>query len=130
MNFRFLIGITILLGMFVYSPYTLAEIKPPVHVPTISELVNTYSKEYGISSDLVMDVMRCENRSMNPTLQSQIVKNGVQEQSFGLAQINLPSHPDISLSQATDPNFSIKYMVSQIAAGKGYQWTCYRILEG
>ncbi len=46
--------------------------------------------------------------------------------SFGLVQIHLPAHPDVSQKQALDPDFSVKWM-----AEHWYEkriWSCARIL--
>lgn len=45
--------------------------------------------------------------------------------SFGLVQIHLPAHPDITKQQAYDPVFAIDYLAHQLSIGKGSQWTCY-----
>lgn len=47
--------------------------------------------------------------------------------SFGLSQIHLPAHPDISKEQAEDPKFAIDYMITEIKKGHGSMWTCYRL---
>ena len=49
--------------------------------------------------------------------------------SFGLVQINLPSHPEISREQAEDPVFALKYLQTELKAGRGNQWTCYRLYK-
>ena len=43
--------------------------------------------------------------------------------SVGIVQINLPNHSYITRSQALDPIFSIRYLASEIAAGRESQWT-------
>lgn len=79
----------------------------------------------------------CEDGSLDPTMQSQRyyqkdietwhVKQGDQELSYGLAMIHLPSWPDISVDQATDPDFSLDFLAQKLSQGKGSLWTCYRI---
>lgn len=112
-----------------------------------NEIVNTYNqkytytvckyaKEYGVSATQIANIINCENRGWNPTLQSGLyykkdrvnegVYEGQREQSYGLAQIHLPAHKNISYSQATDPDFSIEYLAKSLSEGKGSQWTCYR----
>lgn len=75
--------------------------------------------------------MLCENKDLDPTLQSRIIDSrGIREESYGLVQIHLPSHPEINLEQATDPYFSIEYIVKELKAGHEKQWSCYRIIQG
>lgn len=62
----------------------------------------------------------CE--SMWTNTQSAIVKNGVQEPSYGLAQIHIPSHRGITREEAMDAYFAIDFMVDnwQNVAWYGY----------
>jgi hypothetical protein len=120
----FLTGVIVLFALSFTT--TLAEIEPPKPPKTVSELVLQYSKQYGVSSTTMWTVMKCENKELDPTLQSRIITNGKRELSFGLVQIHVPSHPDITLKQATDAEFSIKYLAQQLKKGNGKQWTCYR----
>jgi hypothetical protein len=50
--------------------------------------------------------------------------------SFGLSQIHLPSHKDISKAQAFDPNFAVEFMAKEMSKGNSKIWTCYRNLYG
>ena len=92
----------------------------------IAELVNVYSTKYGVNSTKVLETVRCESRFRN--VQSGIVSNGIREDSWGLAQINLPSHPSISKQQALQPEFALEWMTKQFSLGKASQWSCYRSL--
>ena len=77
----------------------------------------------------MISVINCENKEWDTDLQSRIInKKGVREKSYGLSQIHLPSHPNISLEQATDPDFAIEFMAQNLSKGKGKMWTCYRKL--
>lgn len=52
-------------------------------------------------------------------------KVGDREQSYGLVQIHLPVHPNISHSQAIDPEFAIDFLGKNLAQGKANIWSCY-----
>lgn len=95
----------------------------------IYKLIDKYANKYSVSSTTMLAIMKCENRSFDPTLQSYHVKNGVREESYGLVQIHLPSHPNVSYEQATDPEFSIEFLAKHLSQGKGSLWTCYRMLK-
>lgn len=75
----------------------------------------------------MINTINCEDVTWNPKKQSDIVRNGKQEESYGLAQINLPSNPNVTLEQAQDPNFAIKFMAKNMSIGKASMWTCWRI---
>lgn len=72
----------------------------------IDELIARYAtstKAYQMKRTLY-----CESGYQN--IQSNIVKNGIREPSYGIAQIHQPSHPTITREQALDPEFAIKFM--------------------
>lgn len=110
----------------------------PPKVLTVSELVVKYSDQYKVSAMTMSATIKCENKQLDPKLQSYMrytrdhpewgVKKGEREKSFGLVQIHLPAHPDISYAQATDPDFAIKFMASEFSKGRAWQWTCYRTI--
>lgn len=134
---KFLIG-TILLVMFIVFilPYKPVLAEAPFEPVTQLEgkdyylsLVDKYAIEYNVSADKMKKVIDCENREWNPNLQSKIIDSrGQREKSFGLSQIHLPSHPEISLEEATNPEFSIMFMAQEFAKGRQSKWTCARKL--
>lgn len=68
------------------------------------------------------NVLECES-SLNP----KAVGDG--GNSYGIAQIHLPSHPNISKAEALDAEFSIKFMAENFSKGKAKLWTCYRLIK-
>jgi len=70
----------------------------------------------------------CES-SASSTIQSRHLDptgpNG-REDSWGLAQIHLPSHPSVSREMAQDPDFALEFMAMKFAKGKQKLWTCYK----
>ena len=107
----------------------------PPKVLSIDELVTLYASKYGVSEGVMLRVMKCENRSRNPKKQSghtyyfsdprRNIVEGTQERSYGLVQIHLPDHPEVSYEQATDPEFSIAFLAKHLSLGHGWWWTCY-----
>jgi len=85
-----------------------------------------------------MALIRCENRTLIYNQQSNLLYSrdhpewgthkGDREQSYGLAQIHLPSHPEISYEEAINPDYAVKYIASQLSKGKGKQWSCYNLI--
>lgn len=68
-----------------------------------------YAEGKNVDPDLVARTIYCE--SMWNCVQSGIVKNGKQEESYCLAQIHAPSHPELTMEQLQDPYFNIRYIV-------------------
>lgn len=94
------------------------------------EFVHLKAEQYGVSADLMISIINCENRDWNPSLQSYAkYKNGSREQSYGLAQIHLPAHPSISYEQATNPEFSIDFLAKNLAEGRASMWSCYALVR-
>lgn len=85
--------------------------------------VNIAAQEYGVKPKFMKCLIRHENRAWNPELQSLVVSNGKREDSWGLSQIHLPSHPSITREEATDPKFAIEFMASEISEGNAWQWS-------
>ncbi len=100
--------------------------------PTSSFDLKTLIKEkalkYGVSAEIMQKVVNCESNG-STTIQSNYYWKGKREESYGLSQINLPHHPNITYSQATDADFSIDFLASELAQGHGYLWTCFRLLQ-
>ena len=66
-------------------------------------------KQYDINDKdvkTVLRILKCESNFRN--IPSRIImENGEYEPSFGIAQIHLPSFPDVTKEQALDEEFSI-----------------------
>lgn len=123
------------------APLTVAGTTPMVvstHKPlTPREIVSVKSKEYGVSETIMVGIIDCES-SWDTTLQSKhlysfsdprrsIVK-GERERSYGLVQIHLPDHPNVTLEQATDPEFAVDFLAKNIAQGRLGMWSCAELL--
>ncbi len=88
-----------------------------------------YANAYHIDFNAFYKTINCES-SFIPTQQSNFLdKNGKRELSFGLAQINLPYHPTVTLAEADDPDFALNFMANAFASGQQSQWTCYNLLK-
>lgn len=92
-------------------------------------LVEKYAIEYNVSATTMKKVISCENNTWDPKRQSDIINSkGERENSWGLSQIHLPSHPHISREQAQDPEFSIEFMAKAFSKGQQTKWSCYKKL--
>lgn len=50
------------------------------------------------------------------------------ENSWGLAQIYLPAHQDVTREQALDPRFALQWMAKEFSKGNQHLWSCARSL--
>lgn len=48
--------------------------------------------------------------------------------SRGLVQIYQPAHPDITPTQAFDPEFAVSFMAKEWSEGNQWKWTCWKQL--
>jgi len=85
--------------------------------------VYKYAEIHNNSAEKIIATIDCENKGWDPKLQSYIVKDGVREDSWGLSQIHLPSHPTITKQQAQDADFAINFMAEHL--GRDVKWSCY-----
>lgn len=106
-----------------------------VHVwtkPELVQLATDIATEHGLNAARFTAVVECETaHTWNPAIQSSAYnkRDGGREQSYGLVQIHLPDHSDISIAQAKDPNFALTFMAKEWTANRANSWTCYRQLR-
>lgn len=94
----------------------------------ISQEIETQAKKYGVSATLMKKIVQCESMG-STTIQSNHRLSYGREQSFGLAQIHLPDHKNVSKEQALDPKFALEFMAKNIAAGRVGMWSCSRMIK-
>jgi soluble lytic murein transglycosylase-like protein len=94
-------------------------------------LIDQYAKKYSVDPSEMRAVINCES-GFDPSTQSMVPApsgpNG-REDSWGLAQIHLPAHSDISRAQAVDPDFALNFMAYNFSVGNKSIWTCYTQLK-
>jgi len=88
----------------------------------IREEVDKKALEYGGDSDRIWRVLMCESGA-STTIQSYHTTKLGRENSWGLAQIHLTSHPHITKEQAIDPEFAIDYLAKHLTKGTD-KWSC------
>ncbi len=100
----------------------------------VKNLVVVYAKKYHVSAKKMMQTLSNENDTFDFNRQSDCIykkgnkwkmKAGSREQSYGIAMIHLPDHPDITKKEATDPVFAVEFMAKQFAMGNQHQWMGY-----
>jgi len=114
----------ILVLVFLYTNTTITIASAPVRTLnefTIPELVTHYASQYQVSAPKMLATMNCES-SLNPKA---IGDHGT---SFGISQIHLPAHLDITKEQAQDPVFASEFMAKEFSKKHQGIWSCYRKL--
>ncbi|MDE1944842.1 MAG: hypothetical protein KGI03_01020 [Patescibacteria group bacterium] len=90
------------------------------------------ARTYGISFDRYWATISCEDPSLDPLQQSLVPDptgpNG-RENSWGLAQIDLDFHPEISKKQAQDAIFALDHMARDFSSGNTAPYHCYKKLH-
>lgn len=87
---------------------------------------------HNLNADHFVKVIECETmHSWDPFIQSTYPneRDGGRELSFGLVQIHLPDHKNVSKEQAQDPEFAFEFMADYWDQGQENQWSCYRKLN-
>lgn len=85
------------------------------------DLINKKAEQYNVSAKLITEVISCES-DFNPQAR------GDGGYSRGLVQIHALYHPDITYEQATNEEFAIDFLAKNLSEGKGYLWSCYRLI--
>ena len=85
------------------------------------------AEEYGLHKKRFLATLECEN-GFNAKGQSEHYYKGVREDSWGSAQINLPSHKSITKKMAEDPEFAVTFMAAEWSKRNHLIWSCYEIL--
>ena len=113
--------------MFSFPVYA-KELPPP---PQIIAQVDTSSHEwikgrisycaslYRVSEITMNIAVKCESQ-FHPNA---VGDNG---KSFGLVQIYLPAHPQISKEEAMDVDFALDFLAKNLKAGRSGMWTCLK----
>lgn len=93
----------------------------PIRPKTIDEMISYYAQMYSVDESVMHKIVKCES-GYNPNAKNITQK----EKSYGLSQINLLAHKHITIEEATNPDFALDFLASNLAKGNGKIWTCYK----
>ena len=97
--------------------------------PELLEYLFAEAAKYGANPEMMRQTIACESMHWVTDIQSWHRRpDGSREQSFGLAQIHLPDHPQVSYEEAINPHYAIKFMAQHFGENNGKIWTCFRDL--
>lgn len=79
-------------------------------------------------------IVACEtgHKYNDPAIQSNVIVDGVREESYGYAQIHLPSWTTkeiVTYEQAIDPDFAMNFLAEKMSQGLSRLWSCYKIVN-
>lgn len=106
------------------------------------ELVGEKALKYGVSKDDMIGVINCENKDWVTDKQSDLpytfsdpsrgIVKGSRERSFGLAMYHIPDHADMTVEDATNPDYALDRMARDFKAGKqSWMWKiCWAKYQG
>lgn len=86
----------------------------------INKEIEEQAALYKRDPEYMKKLIKCESMG-STTIQSYHVRNGVREESWGLSQIHLPSHPTVTKEEAIEPKFAIHFMAKNLGRVK---WSC------
>lgn len=123
------------------APYSDFVLKPEDRpIMTVEDQIKAIAVIHGINPDKYLALVKCENHSLDPNLQSNLkyafsdsrlgIVKGTRERSYGLLQIHAPSHPQITMAQMTSAEWSLNWGAEQIAKGNAGQWKICRKVAG
>lgn len=113
-----------------------------VSTTTLSNEINTdikkYANKWGVNPAIMGATVWCEiNGTPSTTLQSYVIdKNGDREESYGVAQWNLPSKNTkldgsvITYKDAINLDVALDNMAWYFSTGRAHDWSCWRELKG
>lgn len=105
-----------------------AEAKP-VETVDLEATIREAAVSHGVNPDHFLAVAQCEDPGLIVDQESNVIrKDGTREPSFGIFQIDLEMHHDISVASATDPVWAANWAAEQWANGDASYWTCYRLI--
>lgn len=126
---RMMILLTLVSSIQVYASYApQPTATAPIEVKnsslcdeSVSKCISYYSKKYDVPESILSSIIKCQS-SNNPMAHN----NSPVEDSWGLVQINLKAHTNITKAQATDPEFAVEFLAKNFDKAPRMWVTCYR----
>lgn len=111
------------------------EKSPYLTLDEIEKITKEFSIKYGVRYLSLIETIKCEapktaDGLFDPTAQSLFEDTkSVRENSWGVAQINLTAHPQVTMEQATDARWSIEWTAREFSLDHASMWTCWKLLK-
>lgn len=95
---------------------------PPNEPFNAERAIAAAERKYGLEPNILARTLWCES-SYRPDA---IGDGGT---SYGIAQIHLPAHPQVTPEEALDPEWAVEWAAQAFANGQARMWTCFRQLQ-
>lgn len=102
--------------MTLAAPITDIQLDTPAQIELYA---SAQAQEAGIDVDRYIGVLRCESRFKRDAV-------GDHGTSYGIAQIHLPAHPEVSKEEAMDPRFAVGWSIEKWKENPEI-WSCTQI---
>lgn len=89
---------------------------------SVKEYVYYLAAKEDLNVGLVLAIAKCESNTRAKAI-------GDGGNSFGVFQIHLPSHPQITKEQALNPFWNINWAIDRMVEGKWKMWSCWKKLS-
>lgn len=126
------VGLASLLCGFVVGMTAHAETVPqdviddaPLSTSTVVFLIREAAERYGVNEARLYGTLKCESSVDGIPFDTNAIGDG--GTSFGIAQIHLSAHPDVTRVQAMDGRWAIDWAAKEFSKGRAWQWTCWKI---
>lgn len=93
----------------------------PYSIENAPLIIEAYAVHYGTPAAPLINTLRCESGFDPHSI-------GDKGTSYGLAQIHLPAHADVSKQEAMNPFFSIDFAARNFRDGNAKIWSCFKQL--
>ncbi len=103
-----------------------AEIHEPLTVTELKQFARTTALNNQIDPEVFIKVATCESGFVSD-IRSRAIHDGIQENSWGIFQINLAAHLDVTREQATDPFYNITWAAAHWPDASHHWKTCYKV---
>ena len=96
-------------------------IEPKVVQPlTLKQIATEDAVKYKLDVAAFLATIQCESQfrpyAVSPTA------------DFGISQIHLAAHPDITKTEAFNPTWALNWAAKQWSVGRANEWSCFRII--
>lgn len=96
-------------------------------IDTPEAVIAWYGSLYGFTDEMTreaIEIARCES-GLNPEA---VNIHDSEKGSWGLVQINLSAHPEITREMALNKYYASWFLISEIKAGRMWKWSCAKSL--
>lgn len=112
----------IFLALFTQSVFAQTLAVPTYSTTTAEAIIRAHAVHYGVNGDDLVATLKCESGFKADAV-------GDHGNSYGIAQIFLAAHTEITKEQALDPMWAIDWTARQFSKGNARLWTCFRNLK-